>query len=344
MEERPSSKMSRIPWPDVARAGRAARAVGRLIRHPVSTARLAHYLDNDAGASVARFARSRLSERQRRIAVMRLLLVEDDVVMTFERGGFTWTVDTGDEVGLYLFTEGRYEGEELDAVLSWLRVTRPVQSFATVVDVGANVGTTSLPVARAGWKVIAIEPVPKTFQRLVGNVEVNDLSDRVVCVQKAISSTGDLADLWVTKGAGQAEVAVPAARPAFSRWGYQPTGSVQVAADGLTSTVESLHVTGPEIALVWSDTQGSERAVIETGRELWSAGVPLYIEVYPAGLALHGAIDAFVDRVRESFSTFVSRDQLVALGNSAPMRSTDGFADFVAQIDDHSYSDALLIP
>jgi hypothetical protein len=123
-----------------------------------------------------------------------------------------------------------------------------------------------------------------------------------------------------------------------------PTGSVQVAADGLASIMNSLNVAGPEIALVWSDTQGSERAVIETGRELWSAGVPLYAEVWPAGLAMHGGIEAFVDRVKESFSTFISRDRLVALGSSAPVRSTDELADFVAQIDDDSYSDALLIP
>jgi hypothetical protein len=108
--------------------------------------------------------------------------------------------------------------------------------------------------------------------------------------------------------------------------------------------VESLHVTGPEIALVWSDTQGSERAVIETGRNLWDAGVQLYTEVWPAGLAVHSGSDAFADQVRDSFSTFIPRDQLVALGNSALARGTGEFADFVSQIDDDSYSDALLIP
>jgi hypothetical protein len=77
--------------------------------------------------------------------------------------------------------------------------------------------------------------------------------------------------------------------------------------------------------------QGSEAAVIETGREVWNAGVPLYAEVWPACIAVHGGIDALVDRVAESFSTFVSRDQLIALSKSAPQGSTDGFADFVAQ-------------
>jgi hypothetical protein len=79
-----------------------------------------------------------------------LLSLEDDVVLTFERGGFTWTVDAGDEIGRYLFSEGSYEGEELDAVLSWLRVNRPARSFGTFVDLGANVGTTT-----SQWRELA---------------------------------------------------------------------------------------------------------------------------------------------------------------------------------------------
>jgi FkbM family methyltransferase len=275
---------------------------------------------------------------------MLLLSLEDDVVLTFERGGFTWTVDAGAEIGRHLFSEGRYEGEELDAVLSWLGVTRPAQSFGTVVDVGANVGTASLRMARAGWNVIAVEPVPTTFEWLVSNVEANGFSDRVVCVQKAISTNGNLVDMWLTKESGLSEVEVPGKRPAFSELGFRPSRSVKAAADGLTSIVESLHVGGSEIALVWSHALGAEGAVIETGRELWSAGVPLFTLVWPPSLAGHGGIDLFVDRVAGSFSTFISRDQLVALGDSAPARSIDRFADFVAQLDDDARSDALLIP
>jgi hypothetical protein len=165
---------------------RAVKAVGRLLRHPLSTARLAVVLNADHGVGVSRLVTRYLSEHERRVLAMLLLSLEDDVVLTFERGGFTWTVDAGDEIGRYLFSEGSYEGEELDAVLSWLRVNRPARSFGTFVDLGANVGTTTLPVARAGWKVIAVEPVPTTFEWLVANVEANGLSDRAVCAQKAI--------------------------------------------------------------------------------------------------------------------------------------------------------------
>jgi FkbM family methyltransferase len=241
---------------------------------------------------IGRLIATRLPEPERRRAAINAMSSEDDLVLTFERDALTWTVDPGDEIGMHLFSEGRYEGDALDAVASWLRAARPSHTFRIVVDVGANVGTTSVRMAQADYKTIAIEPVPTTFKLLVSDVSANGLSDRVTCVQKAISADRSHAEIWVTRGSGQSEFVVPGKAPAFSRWGLRATGSVEMEGDGLTSILASCGVQCSEIALTWSDTQGNENAVIETGRELWSAGVPLYVEVWPAGLAVHGGIDA----------------------------------------------------
>lgn len=54
-----------------------------------------------------------------------------------------------------------------------LHYLRPGDCF---VDVGANVGHYSLIAARkCGARVIAVEPVPETFRRLVNNIEINGL-------------------------------------------------------------------------------------------------------------------------------------------------------------------------
>jgi len=59
-----------------------------------------------------------------------------------------------------------------------LHVLRPEDTF---VDVGANLGSyTILAGAVVGSRVIAFEPVPETYERLVDNIRINHVEDRVV--------------------------------------------------------------------------------------------------------------------------------------------------------------------
>lgn len=69
---------------------------------------------------------------------------------------------------------GLHEVDEMGFVLHWLRAG---DRFA---DVGANVGGYSvLAAGAAGAEVVAFEPVPATHQRLLRNIAINRLGDRV---------------------------------------------------------------------------------------------------------------------------------------------------------------------
>jgi FkbM family methyltransferase len=58
------------------------------------------------------------------------------------------------------------------------------------VDVGANHGSyTILAGAVIGASVIAYEPVPETFNKLVANVELNQISSHTLCLNKALGET-----------------------------------------------------------------------------------------------------------------------------------------------------------
>lgn len=48
---------------------------------------------------------------------------------------------------------------------------------ATVLDVGANIGSYTLPLAKHAKKVLAFEPVPETFKLLKYNIEQNNLQN-----------------------------------------------------------------------------------------------------------------------------------------------------------------------
>jgi FkbM family methyltransferase len=254
--------------------------------------------------------------------------------LVVERNGVLWTTDMGDEVGAGIFTAGEYEGAAIRALQERI-------GLGVVVDVGANVGTTTLPFARAGHRVVAIEPVPDTFSMLQANVTENGLQHRVACAQLAISAERRQIEMFVTTGSGQAEV-VHGEQPAFLLDGKSSpfTRHERVVVEGgpLVGLLEDLDVAPSDVALVWADVQGSERDVLVTGDALWTAGVPCYLEVSP--YILGDRTSELVVAAVERFAGFV--DQAGLLGNPhAPSRPIVEFPSFVSEID--HYTSVLLV-
>ena len=91
------------------------------------------------------------------------------------------------EKGMTGATGNVYNGlHEYQDMLFALHFLRPDDRF---VDVGANVGTyTILASVNCGARVVAFEPIPKTFQHLRRNVLVNDVAHRVELVNKAAAN------------------------------------------------------------------------------------------------------------------------------------------------------------
>jgi FkbM family methyltransferase len=76
---------------------------------------------------------------------------------------------------------GLYEFEEMSFLCDNL------QCGDLFVDVGANVGSYSILAASKGAKVIAIEPIPSTFEILKKNIYLNNFNDSVDIFNIAIS-------------------------------------------------------------------------------------------------------------------------------------------------------------
>lgn len=98
--------------------------------------------------------------------------------------------------GLYFYTSmgdsgingniytGLADFEEMSFLLHFLR------SEDLFVDVGANVGAYSLLASGVcKSKTLAIEPIPETFEKLVANVRLNDLTNLVDCLNIGLGST-----------------------------------------------------------------------------------------------------------------------------------------------------------
>lgn len=81
-------------------------------------------------------------------------------------------------VGHQLLSFGRYDAEEVELTVSWLRRQRERYGDGVVaLDVGANVGVHTLTWARVmtGWgRVIAFEPQDRIFYALAGNIALGN--------------------------------------------------------------------------------------------------------------------------------------------------------------------------
>jgi len=108
-----------------------------------------------------------------------------------------FTAKTGKELlsleGLLVTNRGWSERAILEGYLAFLR------PGDVAYDVGANFGIYTVALAKwvgEGGCVIAFEPVPGTFQRLLANVQLNGLHN-VTCFQKALGERGDTVNMHV---------------------------------------------------------------------------------------------------------------------------------------------------
>jgi FkbM family methyltransferase len=81
---------------------------------------------------------------------------------------------------------GLHEHDDMGFVLHFLRATD------IFFDVGANVGSyTVLAAGAVGARVVAVEPIPSTFEALRANVQLNDLGDRVTLLNVGLGAADD---------------------------------------------------------------------------------------------------------------------------------------------------------
>ncbi len=127
--------------------------------------------------------------------------------------GARFRVNTVDHIDRCLALFGIWEQDQLDD-LGALATARKIDCF---LDVGANAGVYSIMFALRKWagRIIAFEPDPGNYARLMANLTLNDLQHRVEAVPLAL---GDRAsDVKLYEGAnwnrGESTIAVPEQTP-----------------------------------------------------------------------------------------------------------------------------------
>ena len=277
----------------------------------------------------------------------------DAETITFQRDGFTWSVFTKDIVGRSLYIHGEFQLEALLPLLTWLKTGRPQFSEQTaIINVGANIGDTALPLAKAsGKKIIACEPVPRTFELLRKNAELNQMTAQVDCRQVAIATQKGTIEMLAAKDSGHSEVKSQNGKQGFGgRYDKEQCQVTQVPSLPLDQLVHDCNLRPEAVALVWSDTQGFESEVIASGSSLWKAGVPLWVEVAPAALEIHGGVARFESLCREHFRQLILDEQFLDSGRDQTPHPVERIAEVLRKLQQgkdrrgRDEQDVLLIP
>jgi len=140
------------------------------------------------------------------VALRRTLGLDDHVLV--RRGGLRWRVDLAEGIDFSIYLLGAFERRVARA---FRRLVRP---GSTVLDVGANVGAHTLPLARLvgpDGRVLAFEPTDWAFAKLTANVALNrDLAPRIRLEQLFLTERDD----------------AHAPERVFSSWPLEPTPDV----------------------------------------------------------------------------------------------------------------------
>ncbi|KEZ78802.1 FkbM family methyltransferase [Salinisphaera hydrothermalis C41B8] len=141
---------------------------------------------------------------------------------------------------------GLMEFEDMAFVLHFLRADD------VFLDVGANVGVYSILAASRGADVLAMEPVPSTFEWLLDNVYFNRFNDRIVA-----------RNIGVGRESGQVR---------FTSDVGGATNHVLTEADAIGNAVEvpvlPLDDLATEAAMLKIDVEGFEAEVIQGSKDL----------------------------------------------------------------------------
>lgn len=311
---------------------RIQAAIGVVARFPRTTVRLLGALGRGDGWSAGRIVGEILGTREGLRGASALLAAER-IVVGFEREGVHWSIPSGDLILADMLSTGGYEREEQEALLRFLSAVSPQRRAAKwVLEVGANVGTTSVPMARAGFSVVALEPIPGIADLLERNIADNELSDRVLLRRCAIGSRNGVIEMLVSSDGGSEVLSDDrrAHRPDDAYLdGRRQEGRLEVEVHTLDEIARQEGIDPADVAFVWSDTEGYEASVIEGGASLWQAGVPMWVEFWPAGLEAQGGIDRFIATASEHFAGFIDSAELKAGGSRPairPMQELKGMA------------------
>jgi FkbM family methyltransferase len=188
---------------------------------------------------------------------------------------------------------GSYDKRTNDLVEGFFRN----HSGGTFIDIGANIGLTTIPVAQnPAVRCFAFEPEPVNFENLAVNVSANCRHGNVTINQIALFDRTSVMEFEVGEGnLGDHRIHLSNQPGQYSE---QQRRVIKVNAAPLDEVIAE--ISGPLAVKI--DTQGAEPFVIGGGRQTLAKAGLLILEFWPYGAArLDGDLNSVIDFLERTF-------------------------------------------
>jgi FkbM family methyltransferase len=232
---------------------------------------------------------------------------------TISRGGVRWQLDLAEGVDFSIYLLGRFERS------TNIALGKLIHPGDTILDIGANIGAHTLPIARhvgSQGRIFAIEPSAFAFEKLQKNVSLNpSLRDRIHTHQTFLTD----------------ELHLSVKETIYASWPLEECGSVHPKHRGrLTTTAGASLDTLDSFAdreqigrldLIKIDVDGNEYSVLNGGFRTLRALRPLLLmELSPYVHAEQGnSFESLIDLLR----TLDYSIEEVGVGRKLPLRTDE---------------------
>lgn len=133
------------------------------------------------------------------------------------------------------------------------QIEKHLTSYETAIDVGANIGFMTIPLAQRFKQVHAFEPNPRVYDALTANAQSADLINKLDCHNVALSNTTENGKLYFRKGVNKSTV------------GKIYTGDKDKSNMVSISIIQLDDLNIQNVDLLKIDVEGFEKQVIEGG-------------------------------------------------------------------------------
>ena len=186
--------------------------------------------------------------------ISKIEITDGIVQMTTREHSITFLVDRDDAriAPIEMLNFGAYEKSQMDMI------SKLVQDGQTIMDVGGNIGWFSLTLAkmRKNLNIFSFEPVPKTFDYLYRNIELNH-SGHIKCFNFGFSNSEVTTPFfYYNQGSGNASMANVSDRK-----------DVEMLECKVTRMDDFVNKRGLDIDFIKCDVEGAELLVFQGGYE-----------------------------------------------------------------------------
>jgi FkbM family methyltransferase len=209
----------------------------------------------------------------------------------------SYIVNTKDSIiSKTIYSEGNFESDIFEIAINILKKLSIYKTkFDVFFDIGANIGTTSIPVVINGYakEVIAIEPDDENCRQLYANISLNGLNKNIQVVEMAAGEIDNqiLRFNISEENFGDHRIAKDSAKGLFNEEKRMHKEVKSITLDSFLNYIEG------KSFMIHMDTQGYEGHILSGSKKVLESKPPLILEFWPYGLIRSDGFKKFTNSI-----------------------------------------------